>query len=309
MWIQEPQVWSQYTHGPEYKPATPNQTSQLIWEASALRGGFDTTTATKADDAETSHHLWDTRIWNRYSSAHDRQEEFQRVRGHCPLTTIQAVALTVWCKRVLQSLLRFLRLRHGSDWGQMQCIHPDITAGRDCICKVAGSEWWDWVAGSTMFFCRWPEYGQQGVRDSLRLWWQEPPPKYTHPQPIDPSEGIRNQFKSKLLKIMAKGYIQRCSVQSLTLCFTVPKGDADIYIKYDASRSDLHDSIWVQSFTLPHADALTNLLEPMSWMGDIDMGEHFLNFPVDKAVCPYCGINVHPYLNPGSKQTMWLGWS
>jgi hypothetical protein len=110
MWIQEPQVWSQYTHGPEYKPATPNQTSQLIWEASALRGGFDTTTATKADDAETSHHLWDTRIWNRYSSAHDRQEEFQRVRGHCPLTTIQAVALTVWCKRVLQSLLRFLRL-------------------------------------------------------------------------------------------------------------------------------------------------------------------------------------------------------
>lgn len=95
---------------------------------------------------------------------------------------------------------------------------------------------------------------------------------------------MRGKIKEKLEAIYCKGYIEHCSKQSLTSYFAVPKGESDVCMVYDATRSGLNESIWVPSSSLPQAEALTDLLEPTSWMGDIDMGEHFLNFPLDMAV-------------------------
>jgi hypothetical protein len=50
------------------------------------------------------------------------------------------------------------------------------------------------------------------------------------------------------------------------------------------------------------------MVEPTSWMADLDMGEQFLNFPLDVSLRPVCGIDVHPYLAPKQKETMWLRW-
>ncbi len=75
--------------------------------------------------------------------------------------------------------------------------------------------------------------------------------------------------------------MSRGMVTSLTSFFAVPKGMEDIRLVYDASRSGLNKALWAPSFPLPSVDTLTDMLEPSSWMADLDMGEQFLNFPLE----------------------------
>jgi hypothetical protein len=78
---------------------------------------------------------------------------------------------------------------------------------------------------------------------------------------------------------------------------------------YVSTRSGLNSVIWVPSFSLPTIDTLTDMLEPSSWMSDLDMGEQFSNFPLDPALQPYCGIDVRPYLGaPSNTHTLWFRW-
>jgi hypothetical protein len=109
---------------------------------------------------------------------------------------------------------------------------------------------------------------------------------------------------------MSKGYIGKGAVSSLTSCFAVPKGADDVHLVYDSTKSGLNAAIWVPSFSLPTVDTLTDMLEPTSWMSDLDMGEQFLNFLLNPKLQPYCGIDVRPYLGaPGDTQTRWLHWT
>ncbi len=78
---------------------------------------------------------------------------------------------------------------------------------------------------------------------------------------------------------------------------------------YDATISGLNDCLWVPSFVLPGAEALTDHMDQDSWMGDLDMGEQFLNFPLHPELQRYCGIDVRPYLGKGKKGTMWWRWA
>jgi hypothetical protein len=50
------------------------------------------------------------------------------------------------------------------------------------------------------------------------------------------------------------------------------------------------------------------MVEASSWMADLDMGEKFLNFPLDIKLRSSCGIDVRPYLAPHATGTMWLRW-
>jgi hypothetical protein len=61
---------------------------------------------------------------------------------------------------------------------------------------------------------------------------------------------------------------------------------------YDASQSGLNKALWVPSFTLPSVEALTRVMDTESWMGDLDLGDMFLNFPLDIAIRSYCGIDL-----------------
>jgi hypothetical protein len=81
---------------------------------------------------------------------------------------------------------------------------------------------------------------------------------------------------------------------------------------YDASKTGLNASLWVPSFPLPTNDSLVDLLTPSSWMSDIDLGEHFLNFPLHKDLQVHCGMDLRPYYwdeTKGTKKTMWMRWS
>jgi len=128
------------------------------------------------------------------------------------------------------------------------------------------------------------------------------------PQRNEQDIEVRAKIKQKLENVMAKGYITQGSVSSLTSFFTVPKVKEDIRLVYDASRSGLNKVLWAPSFPLPSVDTLTDMVEPTTWMADLDMGEQFLNFPLDVHLRSSCGIDVRPFLAPGRKQTLWLRW-
>lgn len=130
------------------------------------------------------------------------------------------------------------------------------------------------------------------------------------PQPWEPDDQARTKIRTKLEAVQEKGYIWPGSVTSLTSYFAVPKGDSDDWVVYDASKSGINASLWAPSFCLLTSESFTNLLDSDSWMSDLDVREMFLNFPLDPAVCPFCGVDLRPYFQPqgNEKVTMWERW-
>lgn len=159
-----------------------------------------------------------------------------------------------------------------------------------------------------MFFWRWPPYLKSFVTEGHPSWLLGDLPTYVRPQRADRDKSTHSKIKAKLENVLAKGYISQGTVISLTSYFAVPKGNEDVWLVYDASRSGLNKVLWAPSFPLPTVDTLTDMVEPTSWMADLDMGEQFLNFPLDVQLQPACGIDVWPYLALTQKNTMWLRW-
>jgi hypothetical protein len=75
------------------------------------------------------------------------------------------------------------------------------------------------------------------------------------------------------------GYINPCNIQSLTDCFDVPKGE-NIRMVYNGTSSGLNDALWAP-FYLPSAESASSLINYSSFCVYLDLGEMFLNFPID----------------------------
>jgi hypothetical protein len=204
--------------------------------------------------------------------------------------------------------MRYLLSTCGQHWKDDPRAELEIEIGRDCIIKVGDADWWEWRGGSTLFYWRWPPYLKSLVTQGHPSWWLGDLPRFLRPQRIEKDQIINSKVKSKLENVLGKGYISKGPVTSLTLYFAAPKGKDDIRLVYDASHSGLNKVLWAPSFPLPLVDTLTDMVEPSSWMADLDMGEQFLNFPLDIKLCPACGIDVRPYLAPHATSTMWLRW-
>ena len=189
-------------------------------------------------------------------------------------------------------------------------LHRDLIVGCDCILKSTLADWWEWRGGSSLFFWRWPLEVRNIARDGHPIWVQDTLPRYRRPQRKEQDPTLCDQIRLKLENVISKGYIGKGEVVSLTSYFAVPKGTSNVRMVYDSTCSGLNSAIWVPSFSLPSVDTLTDRLDITSWMSDLDMGEQFLNFPLDQDLQPYCGIDVCPYLgtSPGT-QTLWLRWA
>jgi hypothetical protein len=265
--------------------------------------------AIKADGAEVPVFLWNSRVWALGTHNESRVEEFRlNWSGRCPLDAIRAGLLRHWRRRVCRSLLRYLRATYGTEWHTHTGTKGDLESGRDCLARTAAADWWEWRGGSTPYFWRWPPHLRQLVTQGHPSWLLGPLPAYKQPQRYEPDVNTRAKVKEKLENVLAKGYIEKGTVTSLTSYFAVPKGTEDVRLVYDAARSGLNKVLWAPTFPLPSVDTLTDMVEPSSWMADLDMGEQFHNFPLDVALRPACGIDVRPYFAPRQKDTMWLRW-
>jgi hypothetical protein len=118
---------------------------------------------------------------------------------------------------------------------------------------------------------------------------------------------MQEAVKKKLANVREKGYITAGTVKWLTSLFGIPKGDNDIRLVYDGTKSGLNKAVWAPWFPLPTVEAHLRVVEPGSFMGDIDIGEMFLNFMLHERIQPYAGVDLTPFFPEELKETM-PGW-
>ena len=177
------------------------------------------------------------------------------------------------------------------------CLKPDLAKdleiGRDAVGRAANATWWNWDAGSTLFFWRWPTWSRRSVRDGIKLFvdWEKMP-SYWKKQQWPDDEASSKKLKKKISGVRTKQYIQPGFVKSLTGYFAVPKAKTDIRVVYDATACGLNEALWAPNFFLPTVDSILRNASASTWFGDIDLGEMFLNYPLDEAIRPYAGVDV-----------------
>jgi hypothetical protein len=267
----------------------------------------------KADDAATPFHLWDTRVWS-IGVKPSQVEKFKERFQCCPSTLLRKFLLRRWRRNVYRSFRQYLANEYDAecfrDTSATPALQADCRAGRECLWHAMEAVWWEWTMGSRLFFWRLPQAHREAVRDGYPPYFQGTPPSYRRPQPFERDANVRAKVREKLSTVRKKGYITKGSVKSLTSYFAVPKGEHDVRMVYDASKSNLNKSLWAPNFGLPTVEALTRSVDETCWMGDLDIGEMFLNFCLHPDLQPFCGVDVKPYFpkEVHSDSSLWEVW-
>jgi hypothetical protein len=98
--------------------------------------------------------------------------------------------------------------------------------------------------------------------------------------------------------LLCQGY-----VKSLTSFFAVTKGTEDIWgVVYDAMKSGLNAAIWTPNFMLPTVTSILNNITGPMIFGDIDLGETFLNYFLDKRLTPLARVDLGTSLGQVQKR-------
>mmetsp|Transcript_21443 Transcript_21443/g.30697 ORF Transcript_21443/g.30697 Transcript_21443/m.30697 type:complete len:454 (+) Transcript_21443:1331-2692(+) len=265
--------------------------------------------AAKNDDAPVPTVLWDKQLWihtNFDDNTWKKAVEFQTALGKSPLDVLRdELFLPLWRKSVWRSWSYYykgqLLNRHYTELNR----DADCEGARECLHYNAHCTWWEWHGGSKLFFWRWPEAFRIMARDGMPTWVKGELPKYRVPQHKEKDPEAIKMVAAKLNNVYGKGYVGKGRVESLTYHFHVKKGESDIRMVYDGTKCGLNGVLWVPSFSLPDVDDLLAMIDEHSWMADIDIGEMFLNFPLDKMLQPYCGVDFSPYL---PDLISWLRW-
>ncbi len=180
-------------------------------------------------------------------------------------------------------------------------LHIDVEVASEGIRRVcdfddggSGDEtnWWDWSGGSTLFFWRWHPFMNREARSGTPVWRTGAFAPYRKRQTWPKNPDHKTKMISKLVKVVRRGYIQTGQICSLTGFFAVPKGENDIRMVYDATKCGLNDTIWAPTFLLPTIDTTLRQVDIGGFMSDIDLGEMFLNFPLDDKLKKYAGVDL-----------------
>ncbi len=205
------------------------------------------------------------------------------------------------------------RKRYSAAWQlQSTILGPSKDGVKECMEKAAGCTWWKWDAGSRLFFWRWPKEYVIEARDGCKCWYNPSKlPRYLIPQRPPSNPEMTDKIREKLADVMMKLYIADGRVVSLTSFFDVLKGVDDIRMVYNGTSCGLNAACWAPWFPLPTVDTHMRTVEAGTWMSDIDLGEMFINFPLDEALRAYAGVDVtmyFPELLHEGKDTVWQRW-
>jgi hypothetical protein len=273
------------------------------------------TKATKEDDAEVPIHLWNERVLPDWVERNDQEEVGRK------LETIRAkLLLRRWKQNLRRSLVTHLNDKFGVGWSNESPRSTDLVyeleAGADALRRAMNTTWWSWDSGSALFFWRWPKDFQLEARDGTPIRLSGALPCNRTPQRMERDPAMRKKMEAKLETVRSRGYISSGRVASLTGFFAVPKGESDIRMVYDATQSGLNDSVWAPSFGLPTVDSTLRSIDFSTCLGDLDLGEMFLNFKLHPSVQPYAGVDLSAYISKAGDQdkrglsTMcWERWS
>jgi hypothetical protein len=294
----------------------------LSLPGSWVDAGVISDTAAKADDATIHTGLWDQCVLLVFPNFSARILENLRslsyVRWCVKLTRCYRRFMTAthgarWSERLFR-LRRFQNLGTTSGGGQYRggsCYfklgtdngdefdvrnsgHEELLEDGDmgaiALSKALNASWWDWNKGSALFFWRWHPSQRKAARDGMEIFVRG-----RLPSKLSSGRGTRQEkvpaVGKKINKVFERGYILPGKVESTIDFFDVEKG-SDIRVVYNGTSCGLNDALFAPGFWLPNAKTASRPLMYYSWMGDADMGEMFLNFPMDKKIRSRSGIDV-----------------
>ena len=81
---------------------------------------------------------------------------------------------------------------------------------------------------------------------------------------------------------------------------------------YDGTSSGFNNWVWAPSFSLPTIESMLRSVDHQTWLGDLDVGEQFLNFPLCDEAQLYCGVDLTPYFPDELKEgqtKLWERWT
>ena len=153
----------------------------------------------------------------------------------------------------------------------------------------------------------------------MMVYFIHAPPSYRTKQPLERDPDSKRLVAEKLQKVINRGYVDRDQIiASLTSFFYVPKGEDDIRMVYDGTKCGLNGSVWIPSFFMPTLSSHLRAVEEGTHMGDVDIGEMFLNFMLHPSLRVLCGIDITPYALdmqeiPSSEKSpqdkTWVSWN
>jgi len=126
-----------------------------------------------------------------------------------------------------------------------------LADGHAVVERAQGVSWWKWDKGSSIFFWRWPPDYQESASVGIAPMFVGDPPANKSRQPAYDDPEIRAKVKKKLENVMDKGYIELVDnklVEALMFMFHIPKGELDIRMVYDGSKSGLNESLYSLGF-------------------------------------------------------------
>ena len=264
--------------------------------------------ATKADDAAIPYHLWNDRILMRY----DFGTALELKRAIDALDKIRCGALRYWKRTVAHDFWRWWL--HHKRTMDTKSQAASIEAGLCALRHSSLASWWDWDQGSSPFFWRMPEHNWMvEMRDGVKPMWTGPPPRYRIPQRPNPDPVSLSLEKKKIGKVRKRGYIApRPGILSLTSFFSVPKGESDIRMVYDGTKSGLNGVLHAPWFGLATVETMLRSVEACTWSADNDFGEMFLNFWLHPEIRKYTGVDLTSLfpeeLEDGRKTKKWETW-
>jgi hypothetical protein len=301
-------------------PQLTSSTSTLVTEEDAVEETVDIgdhLKAVKRDDAAVRTKMWQYFLLKRFP--HIQAQDTLEVH----LDVLRAWLLRRWKRGVTLSFLRWLRstasqatksikmveyngtlnwfqwtrggMRQYRKWSRnwrKDGHSRDFAAGSDGVWRAAESSWWVWDVGSACFYWRWPACYQQIIRDGMEVRLTSSPPEYRRAQRDERDKGVKQLVIIKLEHSRTRRYIEAGEVRSLMSFFAVSKGEDDIRMVYDASKSGLNDIVWVPRFPLPTIATHLRAVECGTYMADLDVGEMFLNFNLHSQLQELCGVDL-----------------
>ena len=150
--------------------------------------------------------------------------------------------LSHWKRKVIREMTRWYSV-YGSGLKEKKIIRKRM---REVAYHVGWCSWWNWDRGSTLFFWRWPLMYLSEALYGVPPRFDSTPPQYWTPQPPYTNETTRQLVKDKLKRVLERGYVQRThahGLKGLMFMFDVPKGDSDIRMVYDGTKSGLNQAL------------------------------------------------------------------
>ena len=291
--------------------------------------------AAKGEDARIPTELWDGHLFRHYFPS--LKYEFA-VHGKALVILREKFMFRLLLQTTTRSFTRYLIMKYGRTWlafyldnrrlylakgcrkrkrgservgdvcesKKFHNLAKDMSQGFEALTRMAKSSWWEWKGGSSLLFWRWPREIREAARDGYPICIRKKLPRWIRTQRLPREIHIVRKIKEKFVKVLDKGYVAEGPVRSMINCFPVEKGDDDIRLVYDGTKSGLNECVWAPNFFLPSVDSMLMNINISTWCADLDLTEMFLNYDLHKELRPYAGVDYTAVM--GSETTLWLQW-